>query len=146
MRTIVLGLLPSLRPGRELQVKPQPSYTPQTTETFYTCYTIKASTLQVPQRIASRGKDIALHIHPEGKDHIDDDGGAQCEQGGIHEPHTDAAGGDPHPFSNGGEHAKSLPFNEIFEPVHATKIIFFDQSINLFSLISKPFLINFAAL
>jgi hypothetical protein len=102
--------------------------------------------LQVAERISAGIQNVPFHIHPESKDHVNNDGRSKGQERNIHEPHANAGSGDPHFFSNGGKNAESLPLNKIFKPVHTPKLIFFSYSINILNGYLNLFLSNFAPL
>jgi len=75
-------------------------------------------------RVPANGGNIALHIHPEGKYEIDDEGRAHGKKGDIDKPGADAGRGNTQSVANGGTNAKCLPFNEASETIHTPKLKF----------------------
>lgn len=50
--------------------------------------------LQIIPWISSGCLHVSFYIHPKGKDHVNDDRRAHCEERNIDEPHADAACGN----------------------------------------------------
>ena len=78
--------------------------------------------LQVIPGISFRSPDIAAHISPECKHHINDNRRAHGQHGGIHKVLPDPAGGDTQAVANGRTNTKGVPLDKVFESVHKAKI------------------------
>jgi len=78
--------------------------------------------LEIIPRVSPCCPDVFFHVPPECKNHIDDDWGAYCKQGGIDKILTDLAGSDAHSIPDGGTNTKSIPFNETLESVHTANL------------------------
>jgi hypothetical protein len=79
--------------------------------------------LQVFERVPAGGKDVALDIHPKGKDEINDERRAHSEEGDVNEPGTDTGGGYAHPFTDRCTHSKNLPLDEMLKLFHRSKLV-----------------------
>ena len=79
--------------------------------------------LEIIPGIPAGGADIFAHISPESKHHVNDDWRAHGEDGGIHKILAYFTGGNPHPVANCGAYAKSVPFHEVLQAVHTSKLL-----------------------
>jgi hypothetical protein len=79
-----------------------------------------------------------LHIFPERKNHVDDDGRPHGKKGNVDKPKANFAGGQPQSFANGSANAKCLPFNKPTKVFHEGNLIIFQKI--------KPIFCNFAVL
>jgi hypothetical protein len=73
--------------------------------------------LQPPERIAATEEDVAFHIHPEGKDHINNDGRTEREERNIEKPKPDTGRGYTNTLANGTAYAECFPFDKILKVV-----------------------------
>jgi hypothetical protein len=80
--------------------------------------------LEIPEGVSAGGKDVALDIHPKGKDEIDDERRTHGEKGDVNEPGTDTGSGYTHPLTYCRTHSKNLPLDEVFQLFHPYMIIF----------------------
>ena len=84
--------------------------------------------LQIPQWVAAGCRNVSFNVHPKCQDHVNNDRGAKRKKGDVHEPHTNAGSGYPHPVSNSSAYSKGLPFNKIFQTVHSSNIDVFTNT------------------
>lgn len=85
--------------------------------------------LQIFHGVPARGKNIALDVHPEGQDKINNERTAHGQKGDVYKPGPDPGSGDPHPFSDGCTYPEHLPFDEILQSVHTANLKNFDKTL-----------------
>ena len=78
--------------------------------------------LQVFKWIPACRKDIALDIHPKGKDEINDERRSHGEKRDVYEPGTNSGSGYTHSLTYCRAHSKNLPLDEVFKLVHEANL------------------------
>ena len=67
--------------------------------------------LEIPDGV-SFSADVVFHADPEGEDHVEDEGGADCEEAGVDEEEADVACGHVEFVADALADAEDVGFDE----------------------------------
>lgn len=87
---------------------------------------------EIFHRITAGRKNITLNIHPERQNKINDERRPHREKGNVNKPGSDPGSGNTHPVPDRCAYTKYLPFDEVLQSVHTTKLEKIDKTPYIF--------------